>query len=70
MKSDQVVRSVAAICAVTLYGLYLGLNGSGPIHTGIGVGTVHPFAGVLLALIILALPETLDRLPMGPSSKK
>lgn len=68
MKTDQVVRSVAAIGAVATYGLFLGLNGQGPIMSGVpGLGTIHPFALVILALIILALPEVLDRVPVGPT---
>jgi len=71
MKDDQVVRSVAAICSVALYATYLGLNGQGPIMSGVpGVERVHPFAFVLVALLVLALPEVLNMLPVGPTREK
>jgi hypothetical protein len=68
VKGDQVVRIAAAVCVVGVYLGFVGLNGHRPIDVGF-VGTMDPFALVILAELTLAFPELLDRLPFGPTRK-
>jgi len=69
MKGDQIVRSVAAAGVVAAYGIYVGLNGNGPVAVSL-LGEMHPFVMTVFALMTLAFPELLDRFPMGPTRAK
>lgn len=66
MKHDQMVRIAGILSLPLIYAAHVGLNGSGPIKTGIA-GEMSPFALVVVAVVILALPEVLDRMPFGPT---
>lgn len=66
MKGDQVVRGIVAASTVTTYGLFVGLNGTGPVEFPY-LGQWDPFAAVLCLLMLLAFPELIDRLPFGPT---
>jgi len=65
MRTDQHIRLAGMGATLLAYGGYLLLNGSGPLV--IGPYNISTFATVMFALVTLALPETLDRLPFGPS---
>lgn len=69
MKGDQFVRAVAALGVVVAYGIYVGLNGSGPVSVGF-MGEMHPFVITVFSLMTLAFPELLDRFPLGPTRAK
>ena len=64
MKEDQIVRIACAILSTVAYVARLVVHGNGPV----GVFGYEPnsFVVVLVVLLTLALPETLDMLPFGP----
>lgn len=65
MKADQFVRIACGAFVTLAYGARLATVGNGPVvflgYEG------NPFALTLVILLLLAVPETLDRLPVGPS---
>lgn len=69
MKDDQLVRCVAAVCIVVAYSANAGLNGNHPVSLW-GLGEIEPFSLTALVLLMLAFPELLDRLPVGPTREK
>jgi len=69
MKQDQVIRAVAAVAVVAVYGIHVGVNG-GESVTVWGTGPYHPFAVTLAVLVVIAVPEIIDRIPFGPTRKK
>lgn len=64
MKDDQIVRIASGVLATTAYLARLLVHGNGPVQ----VAGMNPnsFVVVLVVLLTLALPETLDMLPFGP----
>lgn len=68
MKEDQIVRIACGAFATVAYTARLVTYGNGPIS--IFGYEPNSFAAVLIVFVILAFPETLDRLPFGPNSKQ
>jgi hypothetical protein len=65
MRQDQLLRAVGMLCSVMAYGLFVGLNGG---HTLMVLGyRSSPLAAVFLTVVVLALPETIEMLPFGPT---
>lgn len=67
MKDDQAIRLVAAVLVTIAYGLRLYLHGSGPVQV-LGYSP-NLFVVYVLIVLTLAIPETMDQLPFGPSRK-
>lgn len=65
MKDDQLIRTVGVVCLSGVLGTRLAVIGNGPIPF-FGF-EVTPFGLTVIAVIVLALPETIDMLPFGPS---
>jgi hypothetical protein len=68
MKDDQFIRGALGVAAVGMYLGHIALNGSGSLAIP-GVGEVHPFLLTLAAVVILAVPEILNKIPFGRSSR-
>jgi hypothetical protein len=64
MKDDQIVRIACAILSTVAYVVRLVVHGNGPVQV-LGFEP-NSFVVVLVVLLTLALPETLDMLPFGP----
>lgn len=67
MKNDQIVRITSGILGTVAYLGRLAFVGNGTIDV-FGYHS-NPFAFLVIALVVLALPETIDMLPFGPSKK-
>lgn len=65
MEPNQVLRAAAIAVATVAYVARLVTVGNGTVDV-FGYAA-NPFALFLLAVVVLALPETIDRLPFGPS---
>jgi len=65
MKADQWLRVIGIVATVAAYLGRLFLGGNGPI-VFFGYETA-PLAVVAIVVFLLAAPETVDRLPFGPS---
>lgn len=68
MKSDQLIRMLGIVAVVALLVARLVTVGNGQI-TVFGV-QVTPFALAVLAVVVLALPELVDKFPIGPTRSK
>jgi hypothetical protein len=68
MQDDQVVRVFSGIFVTSAYLGRLLVHGNGPV--GFFGYQANSFVVVSLILLLLAVPETLDRLPFGPTRKK
>jgi len=68
MKDDQLIRTVGVVAAASSYIARVAFVGNGPI--GLFGYEAEPFAMMLLAVVVLALPETVDMMPFGPTRKK
>lgn len=67
MRNSQRIRGVMGVCATLAYMGRIWLVGNGPIEI---FGFVsNPFAFLLLILLVLAIPETIEMLPFGPTRK-
>lgn len=65
MKDDQIIRGAGMVAVVVAYGLFVALNGK---HTLVVLNyELSPLVGVFGSIIVLALPETIDTLPFGPT---
>jgi len=65
MRDDQMIRSLGIGVIAVLYIARLVTVGNGHI---VAFGyEVNPFVAAGLFVVILASPETLDKLPFGPS---
>lgn len=67
MKDDQIVRIACAVLSTIAYVARLFVHGNGPVQV-LGFEP-NSFVVVLVVLLTLALPETLDMLPIGPTRK-
>jgi hypothetical protein len=67
MKDDQIVRIASGAFATISYCMRLYVHGNGPVNV-LGYEP-NSFVVVLVVLLTLALPETLDMLPIGPTRK-
>jgi hypothetical protein len=67
MRNDQIIRGVASVLVLGAYLARLRYIGNGTV--GLFGFEVNTFALTLLVLLVLAVPETLDRLPVGPTRK-
>lgn len=61
MRDDQLIRGVAIVASAFVYVARLALHGNGPV--GFIGYEANAFALTLAAFVVLALPETIDRLP-------
>jgi hypothetical protein len=68
MKDDQLIRGVGILAVVVIVVTRLLTIGNGPI-TLFGWEAAPTALGVVVVLF-LALPETIDMLPVGPTRKK
>lgn len=68
MKDDQLIRGVGIIAVVIVLVTRLVVIGNGPVSL-FGYQAA-PFALGIVAIILLALPETIDKLPFGPTRSK
>jgi len=68
MKDDQIVRVFCGVFVTFAYSARLYIHGNGPV--GFLGWQANSFVVVSVILLTLAVPETLDRLPFGPSKKK
>lgn len=68
MNTNQAVRGVVAGLITVAYAARLVTVGNGTV-TAFGYA-INPFALTLLVLLVLAVPETLDQLPVGPRREK
>jgi hypothetical protein len=67
MKDDQLIRGVGILGVVVVLVTRLVTIGNGAV-TLFGYQAA-PFALGVVAIILLALPETIDKLPFGPTRK-
>ena len=65
MKDDQLLRGAGILVATVAYVARLATVGNGSVDV-FGYAA-NPFALLLLAVVVLALPETIDKLPFGPT---
>lgn len=65
MKDDQLLRGAGIIVVTIAYSIRLVTIGNGDV--GAFGYTANPFVLFLFAVVVLALPETIDRLPFGPT---
>ena len=68
MRDDQRIRGVGIVMIGLAYAVKLVTVGDGPIE--IFGHTTNGFGFLVLAVIVLALPETIDMLPVGPTRSK
>jgi len=68
LKEDQIVRIVCGLFVTFAYCSRLYLHGNGPV--GFVGYQANSFVVVTVILLLLAVPETIDRLPFGPTSSK
>ena len=68
MKDDQTVRISMGIVLGIAYIARLITHGNGPI--GVFAYELNSFAFAGIILFLLAVPETIDRLPFGPTRSK
>ena len=68
MNEDQSVQLGFGALVAVAYGGRLAVVGNGAVK--LFSYQINPFALTLLVLLVLAVPETLDRLPFGPTRKK
>jgi hypothetical protein len=69
MKDDQIIRAVGCVCIVAAYAVHEIYNGGGPVSLG-ALGTYSDYGFTIGSVVIIALPEIIDRLPVGPTRKK
>jgi hypothetical protein len=69
MKNDQIIRAVAAVTVLGAYFVHVGINGGERVNLML-LGTWHPFPITILTILVIAVPEVIDRLPVLPSRKK
>lgn len=65
MRQDQYLRLAGIVAVVIIYVARLAFVGNGQI-SALGY-SISPFAVVAGALVVLALPETIEKLPFGPN---
>jgi len=65
MRDDQHPRLLGIALATTAYIARLMFVGNGPIQ--LFSYEAEPFALLLVTVVLLALPETIDMLPFGPT---
>lgn len=65
MKVDQSIRLGFGALVAVAYGARLVVVGNGTV--ALFGYQINPFALTVLVLLVLAVPETLDRLPFGPT---
>jgi len=65
MKDNQIVRTAALFTTMGVYTARVAFVGNGTVD--IVIYDINPFALVLIVMVILALPETIDMLPIGPN---
>jgi hypothetical protein len=68
MQDDQIVRVFSGVFVTIAYTARLIVHGNGPV--GFVGYQANSFVVVAAILLLLAVPETLDRLPFGPTRKK
>lgn len=68
MRDDQILRGVVAVACTVAYGVRTLVLGNGSVNV-FGYAAA-PFGLLLIALVVLAVPETVDKLPFGPSRAK
>jgi len=68
MRDDQLIRGAMGVCATVAYGGRLVFIGNGTV--ALFGYHVNPFAFLLVILLILAIPETLEKAPIGPTRSK
>jgi hypothetical protein len=68
MREDQIIRLVGIVVMTVGYIARLVTVGNGDI--GLFGYKIAPFALLLIGVIILALPETIEKIPFGPSTSK
>jgi len=66
MRADQILRGVGMGAALVAFLARLVTVGNGSVSV-FGY-EAPPFALFLAVVVVLALPETIDRLPFGPST--
>lgn len=69
MRNDQLVRMVAIAGVSLSYMARVLAVGNGAVETPV-IGPTSPFVLLALALVTLALPETAEYFPAGPSRSK
>jgi hypothetical protein len=67
MKDDQLIRIIGIVAVLAGLSVRLVTIGNGNISL-FGF-SMTPYSLAVLAVVVLALPETIDKLPFGPSRK-
>jgi hypothetical protein len=65
MKDDQILRGAGILVATVAYIARLVTIGNGTVDV-LGYAA-NPFALFLVAVVVLALPEVVDKFPLGPT---
>lgn len=65
MIDEHDIRLAAILGTVSAYGLRVAFVGNGTVD--LFNYQINPFALALLVMVVLALPETIDMLPFGPT---
>jgi len=65
MKTHQVVRVAGIVGLVAAYAVKIAFEGNGPIHV---LGYELAGLGLVgIAVVVITVPEVVDRLPFGPT---
>lgn len=65
MRGDQYIRGVGILVVAGMYTARLATVGNGTVDV-FGYQAA-PYAVALVTIVLLALPETIDKLPFGPT---